>query len=102
MWRRWRRVSTGTSSAALVARPRAGGETISRNWLGWSLALAVIVVSVIVSWPLAAQLGSSLPGDYGDPVFVMWVMAWVNDHVTRGAFDVITPEGWTDQRSGSP
>ena len=33
---------TGTSSAALVARPRAGGETISRNWLGWSLALAVI------------------------------------------------------------
>jgi hypothetical protein len=51
------------------------------------VAATLTVVSVIVSWPLAAQLGSSLPGDYGDPVFVTWVMAWVNDHVTRGAFD---------------
>jgi hypothetical protein len=45
------------------------------------------VVAGIVTRPLVAQLGSSLPGDYGDPVFVSWVMGWVNDHVGRLNFD---------------
>ena len=40
-----------------------------------------------MTWPLGAQLGTSFPGDYGDPVFVTWVMSWVGDHLTRGAFE---------------
>lgn len=51
------------------------------------LVVALTVVTGIVTRPLMAQLGSSLPGDYGDPVFVSWVMGWVNDHVGRFSFD---------------
>ena len=51
------------------------------------LVVALAVVAVIVTWPLAAQMGNSFPGDYGDPVFVTWVMAWVNDHVRGATFD---------------
>ena len=47
---------------------------------------ALVVVALIVTWPLGAQLGRSYPGDYGDPVFVTWVMGWVSDHITHAAF----------------
>jgi hypothetical protein len=48
---------------------------------------ALAVVALLVTWPLAAQLTHSLPGDYGDPVFVTWVMAWVNGAILRGGAD---------------
>jgi hypothetical protein len=51
------------------------------------VAVALVVVSIILTWPLITQMGRSFPGDYGDPVFVTWVMAWVNDHVSRASFD---------------
>lgn len=67
--------------ASPSARPR------DRDWLGvWAVALGVLVLLGIISWPLAAQLGSSLPGDYGDPLFVTWVLGWVNGRITDGAF----------------
>jgi hypothetical protein len=50
------------------------------------LVLALTIVSIVITWPLITQLGSSFPGDYGDPVFVTWVMAWVNDHLSRASF----------------
>jgi len=40
-------------------------------------------VSVVMTWPLAARATTSIAGDYGDPVFVAWVMAWVSTHLTR-------------------
>jgi hypothetical protein len=49
--------------------------------------IALGAVAIIVTWPLAAQVGTSFPGDYGDPVFVSWVMAWVNDHIAHATFD---------------
>jgi hypothetical protein len=52
-----------------------------------ALVVTIIIVASIVTWPLVMQLGSSFPGDYGDPVFVSWVMAWVNDRIARLAFD---------------
>jgi hypothetical protein len=51
----------------------------------WATALAVLALLGILTWPLAAQLGRSLPGNYGDPLFVTWVMGWVNSRITAGA-----------------
>jgi hypothetical protein len=45
---------------------------------------ALVAVALIVTWPLAAQISVSLPGDYGDPVFVTWVMSWVNGTLASG------------------
>jgi hypothetical protein len=42
----------------------------------------MVGVTLAVTWPLATQLTSSAPGDYGDPVFVMWVMGWVAGQLT--------------------
>ena len=46
--------------------------------------VALAIVAIIITWPLTAQIGRSLPGDYGDPVFVSWVMAWVNGKLSSG------------------
>jgi hypothetical protein len=51
------------------------------------VGLALAAVALVVTWPLAAHFASGFPGDYGDPVFVTWVMAWVDDRITRAAFD---------------
>lgn len=52
----------------------------------WSTLAALVIVTVVLTWPLAARIGSSFPGDYGDPVLVTWVMAWVSDHIVRADF----------------
>ena len=49
--------------------------------------VALASVAIIVTWPLASQIGRSLPGDYGDPVFVTWVMAWVNNKLTSASLE---------------
>ena len=68
-----------------MARPEPGSQ---RHWDSamWATCLAVLVLVGIVTWPLAAQLGRSLPGDYGDPLFVTWVLGWVNGRIIDGAF----------------
>mgnify|MGYP003382461005 FL=1 len=46
------------------------------------MVLGYGVLSVWMTWPLVTRLGTSLAGDYGDPVFDSWVIAWVSDHLT--------------------
>ena len=53
----------------------------------WAVCLALVALFLVITWPLVAEMGSSVPGDYGDPVFVTWVMAWVNRHLGSGTFD---------------
>jgi hypothetical protein len=43
--------------------------------------------AVVITWPLSAQITRSLPGDYGDPVFVSWVIAWVDGQLARATLD---------------
>ena len=43
----------------------------------------LIGLTVLVTWPLARQLNSAFPGDYGDPVFVAWVIGWVGGKLTE-------------------
>ena len=50
-----------------------------------SVTAALLAVALVITWPLAAQIGESFPGDYGDPVFVTWVMSWVNGTIASGS-----------------
>ena len=54
-----------------------------RAWArGSSVVIGYTLLSVWITWPLVTRAGTSLAGDFGDPVFVAWVMAWVADHLT--------------------
>jgi hypothetical protein len=52
----------------------------------WATSLTVLALLLIITWPLAIQLGRSFPGDYGDPLLVTWAMGWVNGRILDGAF----------------
>jgi hypothetical protein len=41
-----------------------------------ALILGAVLVSVIMNWPLVLHLGSSIPGDLGDPLPESWQVAW--------------------------
>jgi hypothetical protein len=42
----------------------------------WHAAAAYLALAIVATWPLARGLGRDVPADLGDPVFVMWVLAW--------------------------
>jgi hypothetical protein len=70
---------TGLRQAArAVTRAVAGLGGPSLAPLGLFIAL-----TLVVTWPLGVDLHGSLPGDYGDPVFVSWVIGWVARQLTR-------------------
>jgi hypothetical protein len=49
-----------------------------------ALALAVIAaLTVVKTYPLIQQVGTHLPGDYGDPVLVTWILAWGSHALTN-------------------
>ncbi|RPH64584.1 MAG: hypothetical protein EHM89_01330 [Acidobacteria bacterium] len=54
----------------------------------WIEGLAVVagfaVLAVACTWPLAAQIGTALPGDLGDPLFSAWVLGWVSERLRAG------------------
>ncbi len=59
----------------------SGGFRVGAD--AWLALMAFLALAVAGTWPLSLVLTSSLPGDYGDPLFVTWVMAWVARHLTR-------------------
>lgn len=40
------------------------------------MACLYSIIAVVMTWPLAAHLGSRLASDLGDPAFNSWVLAW--------------------------
>lgn len=44
-------------------------------------ALSYTALAVVITWPLAAHLGSLVPGDVGDPVLNTWILWWSAGHV---------------------
>ena len=60
-----------------------GTGTEPRSW--WTRAGAIAglyaVITLGMTWPLAADLGSSIAWDLGDPVFNSWVMLWTGGQV---------------------
>ena len=43
----------------------------------WAIALAFTAATLVMLWPLPAAIATSLPHDYGDPLYVAWALAWV-------------------------
>ena len=44
------------------------------------VAVVYLAIAVVMTWPIAAQLSTGLPGDLGDPAFLTGVLAWGSDH----------------------
>lgn len=42
----------------------------------WHALAGYTAVAVVATWPLVTGLARHVPWDLGDPVFVMWVLAW--------------------------
>jgi len=49
-----------------------------------SAAAAYTAAAIALSWPLARRLNADVPGDLGDPLFSVWVLAWDATHLGRG------------------
>ncbi|MDP2055459.1 MAG: hypothetical protein Q8L75_17605, partial [Acidobacteriota bacterium] len=45
--------------------------------------LAYTLFSILLTWPLAAGLGSDVPGDLGDSLLNMWILAWGAEHLPQ-------------------
>src|SRR3954469_767332 len=43
--------------------------------------------TVALMWPLVLDLTRAVPGDFGDPLFTSWVLAWDATHLGRGWWD---------------
>jgi hypothetical protein len=52
-----------------------------------SAGLAFLVyaaLAIALTWPLATGLTHDVPGDFGDPLFTSWALAWDATHLGRG------------------
>ena len=41
------------------------------------------VLTLAVTWPLAARIATGVPKDFGDPLLNCWILAWNADHFLR-------------------
>ena len=46
-----------------------------------------VAVTVALTWPVAAGLTRHIGGDFGDPLFTSWVLAWDATHLGRGLWN---------------
>ncbi len=53
-----------------------------RNPFGRAVVVSVIylVITLVMTWPVAAGIERDVPGDLGDPAFVAGMMAWGAEH----------------------
>ena len=45
--------------------------------------LAYSVISIALTWPLVLGAGSNVPGDFGDSLLNMWILAWGAEHLPQ-------------------
>jgi hypothetical protein len=41
-------------------------------------------LTIVLTWPVARGIAHDVPGDFGDPLFTSWVLAWDATHLGRG------------------
>jgi hypothetical protein len=59
-----------------------GGLSIKRSTVdAAAAALVYALVTLAVTWPLARDLSRNVAGDYGDPLFNTWALAWDVAHM---------------------
>jgi hypothetical protein len=48
------------------------------------VTILYLVLTIALAWPLPLGLARDIPGDFGDPLFSAWAMAWDATHLGRG------------------
>ncbi len=48
-----------------------------------TVAAAYLLLSLVLTWPLVLGLWRDVPGDLGDSLLNMWILAWGADHLPR-------------------
>ena len=48
------------------------------------MTILYLALTVALTWPLARGLARDIAGDFGDPLFAAWAMAWDATHLGRG------------------
>ena len=56
-------------------------------------AAAYFALTLVMTWPLVLGLGSDVPGDLGDSLLNMWILAWGADHIPKLLVGAIS---WAD------
>ena len=74
-WRRWWPPSGGYITGDLAG----WGQPLG----GWQSFTLYSALSVLLTWPLVLGIGSDVPGDLGDSLLNMWILAWGAEHVPR-------------------
>lgn len=46
--------------------------------------LLYVALAIALTWPLVTGLTHDVPGDFGDPLFTSWVLAWDATHLGHG------------------
>ena len=59
---------------------RAVRHPASAGWFSFAL---YALLSVALTWPLIAGITSNVPGDLGDSLLNMWILAWGAEHLPR-------------------
>ena len=60
------------------------------------LSAAFLLLTLALTWPLPHVLKTSIPGDYGDPLFIGWVMSWVAGKLTAALTNPLALGGFWD------
>ena len=50
---------------------------------GWTAFLLYLALSLVLTWPLVAGLTTDVPGDLGDSLLNMWILAWGAEHLPQ-------------------
>src|SRR6185503_10358433 len=48
------------------------------------VTIVYLALTIALTWPLATGLTRDIPGDFGDPLFTTWAMAWGATHLGPG------------------
>jgi len=57
--------------------------------------LTYSVIALVLTWPLVLGLGSDVPGDLGDSLLNMWILAWGAEHLPQLLTGAISwPQFW--------
>ena len=58
-----------------------------------SAFLVYLTLSLVLTWPVVRGLGSDVPGDLGDSLLNMWILAWGAEHLPKLLIGAIS---WSD------
>src|SRR5262245_40070 len=54
------------------------------------VALFFSVLTMALTWPLPVALTTRVAGDFGDPLFISWVMSWVAERLSQALTDPLS------------